>query len=116
MSPADDLAGATWHFFDAIARATEHRSLHHAVEQANDRLAPVRRIGLGLVDDAADELSVLIRHWQQRDEQALLVGLNAYHERRAQLVPQIVASLEMAVVSFGDLPPRQSSKNHARTI
>ncbi|MDQ2702083.1 MAG: GntR family transcriptional regulator [Pseudomonadota bacterium] len=93
MSPVDDLAGATWQLFDAIARATDHRSLHRAVEHANDRLAPVRRIGLGLVDDAVDELSMLIRHWQQRDEQALLVGLNAYHERRAQLVPHIVASL-----------------------
>ena len=93
ISPADDLAGATWEFFDVIARATDHRSLHRAVEQANDRLAPVRRIGLGLVHDAIDELSALIRHWRQRDEQALRAGLNAYHERRSQLVPHIVASL-----------------------
>src|SRR5690606_19807411 len=90
---ADHLACATWHLFDAIARATDHRSLHHAVEQANDRLAPVRWIGLGLVDDAADELSALIRDWQQGDEQALRSGLDAYHERRVQLVPHIVALL-----------------------
>jgi len=63
------------------------------VEQANDRLAPVRWIGLGLVDDAADELSALIRDWQQGDEQALRSGLDAYHERRVQLVPHIVALL-----------------------
>jgi DNA-binding GntR family transcriptional regulator len=90
---ADDLASATWRFFDAIARATDHRSLHRAVEQANDRLAPVRRIGLGLMDDAFDELSMLVRHWRQRDEQALRAGLNTYHERRTQMVPHIVASL-----------------------
>src|SRR5690606_32345270 len=90
---ADHLACATWHLFDAIARATDHRSLHRAVEQANDRLAPVRWIGLGLVDDAADELSALIRDWQQGDEQALRSGLDAYHERRVQLVPHIVALL-----------------------
>lgn len=90
---ADGLAAATWQFFDAIARATEHRSLHRAVEQANDRLAPVRPIGLGLMDDAVDELSTLARHWRQRDEHALRAGLNAYHERRTRLVPHIVASL-----------------------
>ena len=78
---------------DDLARATNHRSLHHAVEHANDRLAPVRRIGLGLVDDAADELSGLLRCWQQRNEQALRGGLTAYYERRMQLVPQIVGLL-----------------------
>lgn len=93
LPSAADVSRATWQFFDAIARATDHRSLHRAVEQANDRLAPVRRIGLGLVDDAFDELAALMRHWRQRDAQSLKSGLNAYHERRAQLVPRIVASL-----------------------
>lgn len=91
--PVDDLARATWQLFDAIARATDNRSLHRAIEQANDRLSPVRRIGLGLVPDAADELSALIEHWKQGDEQALRSGLDAYHVRRAELVPRIVASL-----------------------
>lgn len=94
MSEAADLAGATWLLFDAIARSADHRSLHRAVEQVNDRLAPVRQIALRLVDDAREELSVLAAHWQQRDRQALETGLNAYHARRAQLVPRIVASLD----------------------
>lgn len=93
LPAAEDLSGATWQFFDTIARATDHRSLHRAIEQANDRLAPVRRIGLGLFGDAFDELAALMRHWQQRDAQGLRAGLDAYHERRARLVPQIVATL-----------------------
>lgn len=90
---AEDLANSTWQLFDAIARASDHRSLHHAVEQINDRLAPVRRIGLKLVGDAFAELSALVRHWQQRDRQSLESALNDYHARREQLVPHIVASL-----------------------
>jgi DNA-binding GntR family transcriptional regulator len=95
-SDATDLSGATWLLFDAIARSADHRSLHRAVEQVNDRLAPVRRIGLKFVGDAAEELASLARLWQQRDRQALEAALDAYHARRAQLVPRIVASLDEA--------------------
>ena len=94
LPAADDLALATWLLFDAIARGADHRSLYRAVEQVNDRLAPVRRIGLKLVGDALDELSALLRHWQQRDRPALEAAIDAYHARRAQLVPRIVAALE----------------------
>jgi len=90
-----NVAGMTWQLFDAIARAADHRPLQQAIEQANDRLAPVRRIGQGFVDDAHEELSALLRHWQARDIETLRSGLNAYHERRKALVPQIVAA-------FGD--------------
>lgn len=93
VSSEDDIAGSTWQLFDAIARATDHRSLHQAVGQANDRLAPVRRIGLGLVNDTIEELAALIRHWQECDIRSLRAGLNTYHERRKQLVPDIVAAL-----------------------
>lgn len=89
----DDVATTTWSLFDAIARATDHRSLHQAVEQANDRLAPIRWAGRGRVDDASEELSALIRHWREHDLRSLKSGLSAYHERRRQLVPRIVATL-----------------------
>ena len=92
-STQKDVAELTWQLFDAIARATDHRFLHQAVAQANDRLAPVRRIGLALVDDTIEELAALIRHWQDSDLPSLKSGLNAYHERRKQLVPHIVAAL-----------------------
>lgn len=91
--PDDDLAKLTWQLFDAIARATGHWSLHHAVERANDRLAPIRRANHGLLDHAYEELSQLNQHWQSGDIQALRSALRDYHERRKQLVPRIVALL-----------------------
>jgi len=91
VSSSDDVPKRTWQLFDAIAQSTDHRALHHAVKQANDRLAPIRRAGR--VDDACEEISALIQHWQTCDIESLSAGLNAYHERRKQLVPHIVACL-----------------------
>lgn len=92
-SADDDLVKRTWQLFDAIACATAHWSLHHAVKQANDRLAPIRRAKQGLIDHVYEELSELNRHWQTRDISALKSALRDYHERRKQLVPGIVALL-----------------------
>ncbi len=89
----DDLVKLTWQLFDAIARATGHWSLHHAVRQTNDRLAPIRRAKLGFIEHTYEELSQLHRHWQARDIPALKSALHDYHERRKQLVPGIVALL-----------------------
>ncbi|AGG87605.1 GntR family transcriptional regulator [Rhodanobacter denitrificans] len=88
-----DLVKLTWQLFDAIARATAHGSLHLAVKQANDRLAPIRRAKQGLLKNRFEELSELNRHWETRDIQALRSALSDYHERRKQLVPCIVALL-----------------------
>ena len=92
-SADDDLVKLTWQLFDAIARATAHWSLHHAVKRANDRLAPIRRAKQGLIEHAYEELSQLDRHWQTRDIPALKSALRDYHECRKQLVPSIVALL-----------------------
>ena len=92
-SADDDLVKLTWQLFDAIARATGHWSLQHAVKRANDRLAPIRRAKKGLIEHAYEELSQLDRHWQTRDIPALKSALRDYHERRKQLVPCIVALL-----------------------
>lgn len=92
-SADDDLVKLTWQLFDTIARATAHWSLHHAVNQANDRLAPIRRAKQGLIEHTFEELSELNRHWQMRDIPALKSAMHAYHERRKQLVPSIVALL-----------------------
>ncbi len=89
----DDLVPQTWELFDGIAGATAHRSLHHAVRQANDRLAAIRHAKQGLLDDSRDELAALRRHWQARDIAALKAAIRGYHERRKQLVPRIVALL-----------------------
>lgn len=92
-SAEDDLVKLTWQLFDAIGQATGHWSLHHAVEQANDRLAPIRRAKQGLLEHTYEELSQLNRYWQARDMPALKSALRDYHERRKQLVPCIVAML-----------------------
>ncbi|SEJ00709.1 GntR family transcriptional regulator [Frateuria terrea] len=89
----DDLAKLTWQLFDVIARATEHRSLHHAVQRANDQLAPVRRAAKGVLDRTHEELSQLDRYWQAREIPALKSALRDYHERRKHVVPRIVALL-----------------------
>ncbi|NIK08455.1 DNA-binding FadR family transcriptional regulator [Xanthomonas arboricola] len=90
-SAATDVVKQTWKLFDAIARATAHWSLHHAVRQTNDKLAPVRRAKHGLLDGLEEELAELTLHWQQRDLAALQTALHAYHVRRIQAVPRIVA-------------------------
>ena len=92
-SADDDLAKLTWQLFDAIARATAHGSLHRAVKQANDRLAPIRPAAQGLLEHRFEEFSELNRHWQARDMPALKAALHDYHECRKQLVPCIVALL-----------------------
>lgn len=95
-SPDADLVKLTWQLFDAIALATGHRSLHRAVRQTNDRLAPIRRAKQEMIEDLFEELSVLNRHWQERDMPALKSALREYHERRKRLVPSIVALLSDA--------------------
>src|SRR6185312_9291303 len=92
-SADDDLVKSTWKLFDAIARATTHKSLYQAVKQANDRLAPIRRAKQGLIEHSFEEISELNRHWQTGDVAALKSALHDYHERRKQLVPCIVALL-----------------------
>lgn len=88
-----DLVRLTWQLFDAIAHSSAHKSLHRAVKQANDRLAPIRRATQGLIENGSEELSVLNRHWQAHDIPALKSALHEYHERRKRLVPCIVALL-----------------------
>jgi len=92
-SAEDDLVKLTWQLFDAIAGATMQGQLHQTVKRVNDRLAPIRRAKQGLIDHTYDELVQLIRLWQKHDVGALTTALRAYHERRKQLVPCIVAKL-----------------------
>lgn len=90
-APDEDVVKRTWQLFDGIAQGTGHRSLHHAVRMANDRLAPIRRAKQHLIEDADAEIRSLERHWQDGDLRALRAALVAYHERRKKLVPCIVA-------------------------
>lgn len=88
-----DVVPMTWELFDSIAASTAHRSLHHAVRQANDRLAVIRHAKRTLLDDSLDELAAMRKQWQARDIASLKAAIHGYHERRKQLVPRIVALL-----------------------
>lgn len=88
-----DVVKRTWQLFDAMARATRHRSLHDAVRLANDRLAPIRRGKQHLLENADGEILELHRQWRRNNLPALKSALRAYHEERKELVPCIVAAL-----------------------
>lgn len=93
-SNEDDLAVATWQLFEAIADATMHTRLSKAVRRTNDQLTPIRRAKRGLIEDDAEELAALQRHWRGRDLPRLRTALRDYYERRKQLVPCITVTLK----------------------
>lgn len=88
-----DLAQRTWHLFDAIGAASGHRSLHHGVVLANDRMAPIRHAKRSLIENAEAELAELELHFVHGDLRMLRSGVRAYHVRRRSMVPRIVALL-----------------------
>jgi len=92
----ESVAKATWQLFDAIARRTPHRELHHAAQRANDRLAPIRIAKRALLPDAHAELVDLINAWERAEIPRLQCALQAYHARRRKLVPAIVEALNEA--------------------
>ncbi len=96
--PADNLAAYTQQLFDSIASASGDLVLYRSVQLTNGRLAPIRHAKMGLIEHAYDEIADLYRQWQRRDIPMLRSALNDYHERRKQLVPRIVASLNRAVL------------------
>lgn len=93
--PANDIdvPKSTWQLFNAMALCSGHRLLHQTIKRHNDRLAPIRRAKSGLLDHATEELAQLSALWQGQDPPALRDAIHAYHARRKQLVPRIVALL-----------------------
>src|SRR5699024_8679978 len=66
-SGEDHVIKLTWKLFDSMAAATRHRSLHRAVKQSNDRLAPVRRAKQGLMEDPFEEYVTIANPWNRGD-------------------------------------------------
>jgi DNA-binding GntR family transcriptional regulator len=94
-APGDeDPVEITWQLFDAIGRATANAFVHHDIRRMNGWLAPIRRAKRDLIEDAFDEITQLDRHWRQRDILGLKAALRHYYERRRQLVPCIVVTLQ----------------------
>lgn len=88
-----ELAQRTWNLFDAIGAASGHRSMHHGVMLANDRMAPIRHAKRSLIENAEAELAELELHFVRGELRMLKSGVRAYHVRRRSLVPRIVALL-----------------------
>lgn len=86
----DDVVKLTWKLFDHMAAATRHQSLHRAVKQSNDKLAPVRRAKQGLLEDPFEEYLTLLKPWNRCDMACVRQALRNYFMRRHQLVPRIV--------------------------
>ncbi|WP_235604044.1 hypothetical protein BGP89_14185 [Luteimonas sp. JM171] len=94
LNPAqDDVVKLTWKLFDSMAQATRHHSLHRAIRQCNDRLAPIRRAKHGLLDDPLDEYQRMLLVWKKGDPSPVRRTLKAYFARRKALVPHIVDRL-----------------------
>jgi DNA-binding GntR family transcriptional regulator len=93
FSADDDLPKHTWKLFDAMARASGLAPLHLDFRRSNDRLAPIRRVKQGLIEQAPEEIAELTQLWQAGQTAKLQTGLHAYFARRRQLVPCIVAIL-----------------------
>lgn len=89
-SGEDDVVKLTWKLFDRMAAATRHRSLHRAVKQNNDRLAPIRRAKQGLLEEPFEEYLTLLSPWNRNDMVSVRRALRDYFLRRHQLVPSIV--------------------------
>lgn len=89
-SSEEDVVKLTWKLFDGIAAAARHQSLHRALRQSNDRLAPIRRAKQCLLEDPVEEYMAMLHPWNKGDMPALRDALRAYFNDRKRLVPRIV--------------------------
>lgn len=79
------------HLFAAIAELGENGEFRRAIGTVNDRLRALRQQKAADRFEWADDHVVLRTAWQSADLPALRDGIVAYHARRLQLIPQIVA-------------------------
>ncbi|MEN3746068.1 GntR family transcriptional regulator [Sphingomonas sp. HF-S3] len=79
--------------FVAIARTSGNAEHARAVEQLNDRLAPIRKIEPQLLDDISEEQALLQGFLSKLDRSALAAALDRYHRRRVRAVSGLIAAL-----------------------
>jgi DNA-binding GntR family transcriptional regulator len=85
LSSAADL-------FRAIARRTGSLELEAAVENLNDRLAPLRVAETRIFEDAAEEHRIQRIAWEQGDYSELRRCIVVYHRRRQRHVSDILVA------------------------
>ena len=97
---SDDIVSLTSYVFDTIALGTQNPCLYAAIRHTNDKLSPIRRMGIGLLEHTTEELQMMLEHWQQRDKKTLKSAVIKYHERRREIVPIIVATANQLPFPF----------------
>ena len=80
-------------WFLSLARDNGNPELAWALRNLTERLEPVQRLEATFLDDTEEETSAIVRALQERDRKSLRRKLVDYHRRRAQIVPELLASL-----------------------
>jgi DNA-binding GntR family transcriptional regulator len=93
-SAPDDLLASTERLLVRIAGRSGNPEHVDAVARLNDRLRPVRRIEVELVEDAEAELEAMAEADRVNDAPALRRLLSAYFRRRERMAAEIVAALQ----------------------
>ena len=76
--------------FRTIARRTANRQHEAAVENLNERLAPLRIAEARVLEDVDEEFRALRTAWEAGDLAELRRCIAAYHRRRQRCVPEIL--------------------------
>jgi DNA-binding GntR family transcriptional regulator len=76
--------------FRLIARRTANPEHEAAVENLNDRLAPLRLAEARILEDISGELATLRKALEEDDLAFLRRCIGAYHRRRQRCVPEIL--------------------------
>lgn len=92
-APGEQAAMPVADLFVGIAQGSGNAEHVRAIEQLNDRLAPIRSVESRLLDDTPEEEDLLRRHCDQGDRTGLLSALDRYHRRRVRAVAGLLAAV-----------------------
>lgn len=88
-----DIVSMTAHLFEAIALRTDNSCLYFSVRRTNSLLSPIRHMKAGILEGTDEELCILRDHWVKQRVEPLKAAVIDYHQRRKDLVPRIVATV-----------------------
>jgi DNA-binding transcriptional regulator YhcF (GntR family) len=86
-----NLIADTENLFVSVAALDGNQEWQRIMRNLNDRLRPVRLLNKSKLIDRAVELETMREAWQRGDLQSLNKHIWAYHARRLDLVPRLVA-------------------------
>lgn len=89
----ETVAGATGEFALMVAEQARNSEVFRAVGNINDRLYYVRMCEFRLLADTPERLQEMFRQFQARQFEDLRQSIQAYHEARAALLPDLIREL-----------------------